>query len=264
MTFTPTSAKMQKSKIKNQNESSKFQNARLASFRNFAFLVLHFEFAPCRGSAAKGGGFTPLQNLQLFFSKALVLFSGRSESPSRPHLSFVTGFTLIETIVALALIVTALAGPFTLVSQSIFSSRYYKNKLTALHLAQEGIEIIRQMRDTNAADPNVVSGATNWLGRSGPCAAPCTKIDDDVYNVDAINDGPGSPLSTVIMPLGVNADGFYDRKVAPSSADAFTRKVSVSCPAPCDKKMLIVAEVTWKDASFTRKVQLEETLYNWK
>src|ERR1051326_5311993 len=59
------------------------------------------------------------------------------------------GYTLLETIVALAIIVGALSGPVTLVATGLVSSQYYKNKLTAINLAEEGIETIRSYRDNN-------------------------------------------------------------------------------------------------------------------
>src|SRR3989338_8997519 len=59
------------------------------------------------------------------------------------------GFTLVETVVALAVITGALVGPFLLSSRSIFTARHAKSRLIAANLAQEGIQIIRSYRDNN-------------------------------------------------------------------------------------------------------------------
>src|SRR3989344_8747359 len=60
------------------------------------------------------------------------------------------GFTLLETVVALGLIFSAMVGPVTLATRGIFFAKFSKNKLVAANLAQEGIELIRKMRDDNA------------------------------------------------------------------------------------------------------------------
>jgi len=59
------------------------------------------------------------------------------------------GFTIIESIVALTIIIAAVVGPFMLVTRGILSSKSAKNRLIASNLAQEGIEFIRYYRDSN-------------------------------------------------------------------------------------------------------------------
>ena len=59
------------------------------------------------------------------------------------------GFTIIESIVALTIIIAAVIGPFMLISRGILSSKSAKNRLVAANLAQEGIEMIRYFRDSN-------------------------------------------------------------------------------------------------------------------
>src|SRR3989344_1181853 len=49
------------------------------------------------------------------------------------------GFTLIETIVALAVITSAIVGPFTLATKGILHVSFAKNKLVAANLSQEGV-----------------------------------------------------------------------------------------------------------------------------
>src|SRR3989344_5121402 len=60
-----------------------------------------------------------------------------------------TGFTLLETVVALGVLVTGIASVFSLSLQAIANASVSKNKLVAINLAQEGIELVRQIRDTN-------------------------------------------------------------------------------------------------------------------
>lgn len=59
------------------------------------------------------------------------------------------GFTLLETLVAISILVTAIVGPLTLAAQTIRSQQVAKDNLIAANLAQEGIELIRNYRSNN-------------------------------------------------------------------------------------------------------------------
>ncbi|MEK7101886.1 MAG: prepilin-type N-terminal cleavage/methylation domain-containing protein [Patescibacteria group bacterium] len=57
------------------------------------------------------------------------------------------GFTLIETMVAITILTFAIAGPMFTASRSIIAAQTARDQLTAMYLAQEGIEYVRMMRD---------------------------------------------------------------------------------------------------------------------
>lgn len=59
------------------------------------------------------------------------------------------GFTLMEVIVAISILVIGLLGVFFVVQNITFSSQINSSKLTAAYLAQEGIEMVRNKRDSN-------------------------------------------------------------------------------------------------------------------
>jgi Tfp pilus assembly protein PilV len=65
------------------------------------------------------------------------------------------GFTLVESMIAVGLIVTGVMGVLTLVSRSLGFSGLAFNRLVAANLAQEGVEVVRNIRDTN------------WLNKQG-------------------------------------------------------------------------------------------------
>ena len=58
-------------------------------------------------------------------------------------------FTLLELIVSIFVISVGILGAYILYSQIISFSEVSKARLTAAYLAQEGIEIVRNIRDTN-------------------------------------------------------------------------------------------------------------------
>jgi len=59
------------------------------------------------------------------------------------------GFTLIEAMIAIGLIVTGLTGVLVLINRAIGFNSLAFNRLVASSLAQEGVEVVRNIRDTN-------------------------------------------------------------------------------------------------------------------
>ena len=60
------------------------------------------------------------------------------------------GFSLVETLVAVAVLTLAVAGPLTIASNGIATAIYAKDQITAIYLAQEAIEAARNYRDSHA------------------------------------------------------------------------------------------------------------------
>lgn len=58
-----------------------------------------------------------------------------------------SGFTLIETMVAVSILTLSIAGPLFAANRAIVSAATARDRLTASYLAQEGVEYVRAMRD---------------------------------------------------------------------------------------------------------------------
>jgi type II secretory pathway pseudopilin PulG len=58
------------------------------------------------------------------------------------------GFTLVETLVAISIFTGAILSLLTFSGGSIGDTTYSKNKLVATFLAQEGLEYVKNLRDT--------------------------------------------------------------------------------------------------------------------
>lgn len=166
------------------------------------------------------------------------------------------GFTLLETIVALTLIVSALVGPFTLATRGVFGAKFSRNKLIALNLAQEGIELIRAMRENN-----VLAGA-DWRGLTGRCGALCTRLQDGSYQPDVYTTAGGStPPVNSGLPLRFDAAaGLYNQ--SSGAVTIFTRLVEISTPGA--DRMLVRSTISWTESGIARQVRLQETFYNWQ
>src|SRR3989344_6798261 len=59
------------------------------------------------------------------------------------------GFTLVEVIVAIFVVTVGIGGVFAFLQSTLFSGITLENQLIAPYLAQEGVEIVRNIRDTN-------------------------------------------------------------------------------------------------------------------
>ena len=78
------------------------------------------------------------------------------------------GFTIIEVLITILILTTGGLAAYSMVQQIVFSTFASSYRLTAAYLAKEGIETVRNMRDTNWLDPTNPSWSeglenTGWI-----------------------------------------------------------------------------------------------------
>jgi prepilin-type N-terminal cleavage/methylation domain-containing protein len=117
------------------------------------------------------------------------------------------GFSLIEVLLSVFIITVAVLGLYNGVSYSFNSIEKAKNKLIATYLAEEGIELVKNIRDINFSTEN-----TEWNDGFSACENGC-RIDMN----DTIEDGPNLPLNI--------SNGFYSYEAGEPTI--FSREITI-------------------------------------
>jgi prepilin-type N-terminal cleavage/methylation domain-containing protein len=173
------------------------------------------------------------------------------------------GFTLIETLVAISILLVSVVTPLVGVSQSITASILARDEITAFYLAQDAIEYIRNIRDSNTiamrTDPNV-EWDDNLLGVSCTTTAPCV-----INTVDDTGITPhGGSNSNHYLKYDED-DGVYVPLAlteSPADASPFWRTVIIEGLDDHEIKVRVV--VGWKSQSGEKTFEAEENLFNWQ
>lgn len=155
------------------------------------------------------------------------------------------GFTLLEMLISLLVIVVGVLGVFTAVARFSQNTQQEKENLIASYLCQEGIEIIKNIRDTNW----VANSA--WDNGLTACSAGC-EVD---YQ------GVLTPWSEDGRKLYIEgATGFYKYISSPLSGDTetpYTRRINIASSVD---ELDITVNVYWLGNTMTVK----ENIYNWR
>lgn len=154
------------------------------------------------------------------------------------------GFTLLELIVCVFIISLGLIGVLSLVIQNVQAQYINKNSLIASQLAQEGLELTRNIRDNNW-----LTAGANW---DDGLAAGTYKVDysNGISSASGINEAK----------LYINANGFYDH-INTGTASGFNRLITVS---DSTDSITITCLVEWYERGFTHRYSAQTILYNWR
>jgi prepilin-type N-terminal cleavage/methylation domain-containing protein len=169
------------------------------------------------------------------------------------------GFTLVETLVAIAIVSIAIVGPFQIVQGVLQSSYIARDQLIAAALAQEGMEYVRQIRDSNSIYNTHHAGGKGWMdglnGTAGPdCYTNACVIDTSVPSVTSCGN-----LTCAARPLYLSGANLYNQS-STGTVTRFTRKVRLTLISPTET--LVTVTVSW-DYHGTHSVVLVESLRNW-
>lgn len=199
------------------------------------------------------------------------------------------GITLIETVVAVTVLIFALGGPFLLAAKSLHTAAYAREEITASRLAEEGLEIVHNIRDNNSAESDVLPTPPIWLnlidnGSGTNCATSAgnqecfidiTKqlaggLNATIWNATAVNKCGAVVCTNSGETVYQSPAGFYAQFPngnVPSGWKATSMKrvirVMRGTTSPENREYTVVSEVTYIAGGGVRKVTLTDTLLNW-
>ncbi|MCX6716827.1 MAG: prepilin-type N-terminal cleavage/methylation domain-containing protein [Candidatus Taylorbacteria bacterium] len=178
----------------------------------------------------------------------------------------VRGFTLLETLVAIAILMVAITGPIVAAQKSLTSSTLARDQFTAGYLAQDAIEYIKSLKTYN------IQKGIAWL--SGMDPATCSVMGcyvDTTYNdfSGVIPPTPGLKACSQTecndhellydspnLTFRPKVTGTYDTGISTS----FYRTVKISTVNPDEVR--IEAMVKFKAGRSDDSITLYDNLYN--
>lgn len=192
------------------------------------------------------------------------------------------GFTIIETLVGITILLISIATPLTIAEKGLASAEAARLEITAFYLAQEAIEYVRNVRDTNAISGR--GGGPNWLQGLNNCFAPegcgidtaanqglqivpCNASNEDcvLYQFTGVT---GNAFDNDCMPEVTTSEDtqkglFGHRSTNGWEKTCFTRKVYVQETVD-DVEAATTVRVMWTAGSLgPRAIDVNEHLLNW-
>ncbi|MCK9578936.1 MAG: hypothetical protein M0Q92_00610 [Methanoregula sp.] len=163
------------------------------------------------------------------------------------------GFGILEVVIATGIIIVGLVAVISFIIQSYSVSQVNRNKFAATMLAQEGIELVRNMRDSNW-----VSGAV-WNQNIAGDGTYRIEIDAS-GNVNIVN---VSSIDDILSKLKINS-GLYQHTLGVDTI--FYRMITASNTASClaANCLQITSTVKWSERGLARNYAITVELYNWK
>lgn len=166
------------------------------------------------------------------------------------------GLTLVEALVTLLVLSMGIIPSVAVLSFSTRISSLIKNNLIAANLAQEGVEIVRSVRDKNW----FANGNPPWDRHLHDCGGANNDCDREVQW------DTGGPLLNLVSnpPLQFNsATGRYSYDGGIDTI--FRRSVKITKTAdPCGCELIVMSTVDWTQYGRTRTQNVEAHLFNWK
>lgn len=149
------------------------------------------------------------------------------------------GYVLVEVIIALSVLTVGFLSLIYLLNSAIGLNRVVAENYIATYLAAEGIEIVKNIIDTN-----VLNSGRTW--NSG--------LGDGEYEVN-YNSTDLSPYRNRFLNLDNNNRYTYSS----GNPTPFKRKIIIQNSADAIK---VISIVSWKSRAGDSQIQLEDVFYN--
>jgi prepilin-type N-terminal cleavage/methylation domain-containing protein len=178
-----------------------------------------------------------------------------------------SGFTLLETLVAVAILMISISSAFSLAPEGLSGSRFAKNQTTATYLAQEALEIVHNSRDNkmlfspNSADP------LNWLANVKQCRDELCTVNPINLELDECN-GNCPPVKMIHDDVDDSITYGNGRYFDAAQNTIFTRTVSIqqvpnSTIGRDDTEAKVTVVVSWKEGVITKRTEVSENIFDW-
>lgn len=188
-----------------------------------------------------------------------------------------SGQSLLETIFALWILIMVITAILALTVSSIGGQKESESQIVANNLAREGIEIVRNFRDSNWLAGNQwdanFSQATNNKARA--------EFNGEDYSWQISFNASADLFSNNYLLYASTTAGFFTHhNTDGSKSSSFYRRLifddicqlgnnpeEIKFPCNVDEKKIgirITAQVGWLDRGERRTISLQDLIYDWK
>ncbi|MBU1102101.1 prepilin-type N-terminal cleavage/methylation domain-containing protein [Patescibacteria group bacterium] len=158
------------------------------------------------------------------------------------------GFSLLEVMVAIFIIIMGLVVALLLVSRSTYAGNSSAQRLIAANLAQEGIEVVKNMRDVAF----VIDLGTWDVWHAGIPAGT------NSYSVQYNSNSFGALQNNFLkFDAGTGLYSYDSGADTPFKREIILTKFS-------DNQLRVVSRVTWSDRNQTQSIIVEDMFWNWR
>ena len=180
------------------------------------------------------------------------------------------GFTFIETLVAITVLLIAVVAPMSLAQDGILAARLAQDQIVAFYLGQEGVELVKNLRDNNRlnnAPLGQLSGAelSNCLvndpedENEAGCIVDVTRVNaGQFYTERCAGECP-------FIRLSDTAPHIYTYQTTGTTETKYNREVKVWYPTADINEAVVESEVTWLfgKGNVVKTYKVRDYLYNW-
>jgi prepilin-type N-terminal cleavage/methylation domain-containing protein len=170
------------------------------------------------------------------------------------------GFTIIETLVAISILLISTTGPLSFAQSSLRSSFLARDQVAAFYLAQEAVETIKNIRDNNKIQDS------DWLDGLGDCTpasnGDLVKCNMEVdtgggkyYMVECTRERCSPMMYDSANKQFVLGSGSGSEELSKYTRTVYLKKVG-------DDELQIIVEVDWTSGYFApRRIIVQENIF---
>jgi len=163
------------------------------------------------------------------------------------------GFTIVETLVAITVLMIAIAGPLSIASKSLTAAVTSRDQFVASYLAQESLEVVKNIRDNDLAtgsswlaSPSAIN--LNTCIASNPCDA--SSIDSPT-----ILNGQTSAYRLYQASNGYSHTTGSASTISPFSREFYLTQVTAN-------EYAVTVSVAWNEGSIPYSIIVSNTIIN--
>jgi len=190
------------------------------------------------------------------------------------------GFSLLGVVVSLSILTTGVLATAQLMARTENTVGLSRERLVAINLAREGLELVQARRDTNWGElvnpnPDPIQNVTSWVSSICPEEVGA-RGPDYTFTIESIevSPPPDQDHTLAITPggdqtLSVAADGMFNHRGV-GEETIYSREIIADCSLANDdqgdgvESVDVSARVEWTRRGIPREVVINTRLFDWE
>jgi prepilin-type N-terminal cleavage/methylation domain-containing protein len=172
------------------------------------------------------------------------------------------GFTLIETLVAITILMLAITGPLTVAHKGLTSSVYARDQMIASYLAQDAIEYVKNIRDTDKLQGRSWLYSFDANSQHDCVTGNCTvdTVKSEIYHCS------GACTTSGILYTDDTVGGYFHRTSSGVStagiATQFNRVVRITVASTSASEATLAVTVSWHNGTVANAVTIDDDIFD--